>query len=110
MKAELFDIDFLKNEGKHYKRPQVFKYYTTNPPFSDRESYVQWKQDWKDAYKQLSADIRESKHKRKQKNSPIYWDYATRARLGRDIARQMMDMRMDAKELSMRMREERLAA
>ena len=111
MKPELFDIEFLKNEGKHYKMPYVFKYYHTNPPFSDRESYVKWKQEWRDAYKQLSADIRESKINRKKLRRPTdYYQFATRARIGRDIAHQMMDMRMDAKELSMKMRAERLAA
>lgn len=110
MKSEFFDIEFLKNEGKYLKYPRVFKYFYEKAPFSDRESYLQWKQDWRDAYKQLSADIREAKHKRKMKNSPIYWEYGTRSRIGRNIARQMMDIRTAAKELSMRMRSERLAA
>lgn len=110
MKYEHFDIKFLKNEGSHYKRPQVFKYFEKQIPFNNRESYLQWKQEWKEAYKQLSSDIREAKIMRKPKNSPIYWDYASRARMGRDIARHMMEMRMEAKDISIKMRAERLAA
>ena len=111
MRSELFDIEFLKNEGKHYKRPQVFKYYHINPPFSDRESYLKWRQEWRDAYKQLSADIRESKVNRKKSRRPgDYWEWGNRSRYGREIAHMMMEMRMDAKELSMKMRAERLAA
>lgn len=110
MKYELFDIDFLKNEGNYYKRPHVFKYFKKTIPFTDRESYLQWKVEWKEAYKQLSLDIRESKLNRKPKNSPVYWEWGTRAYLGRSIARRMMEIRMEAKEISIKMRAERLAA
>ena len=39
--------------------------------FKTREEYLKYRAEWKDAYKQLSAEIREAKNQRKQ----FKWEY-----------------------------------
>ncbi len=110
--SNIFDIEFLQNsETGYFKRPQVFKNFEKEVPFSDRESYLKWKDEWKAAYKILSREIREAKNGRSSKKNPMSYGISiTRALYGREYARAMMEMRMEAKEISIKMRTERLAA
>ena len=102
---------FQNNETGYFIRPQVFKNFEKQLPFIDRESYLKWKDEWRAAYKWLSQEIRDAKNGRSSKKNPDgYCDALTRARFGRDYARSMMEMRMEAKEISIRMRDKRLLA
>lgn len=107
-----FDHEFFQlSEKGLFKRPQVFKNFEKQIPFTDRESYLKWKDEWRAAYKWLSQEIREAKNGRSSKKNPTtYGDAITRAHYGREYAHSMMEMRMEAKEISVRMRAERLAA
>ena len=107
-----FDHEFFQlSETGLFKRPQVFKNFEKQVPFTDRESYLKWKDEWRAAYKWLSQEIREAKNGRSSKKNPTtYGDATTRALYGREYARSMMEMRTEAKEISIRMRAERLAA
>lgn len=111
MSIYTFDIEFFQNDGPYFKRPTVFKNFKKQVPFTDRESYLKWKDEWRAAYKWLSHEIREAKNGRSSKKNPnTYGDAITRALYGRQYACSMMDMRMEAKEISIKMRAERLAA
>lgn len=107
-----FDHEFFQlSEKGLFKRPLVFKHFKERTPFGDRESYLKWKDEWRAAYKWLSQEIREAKNGRSSKKYPdTYGDAITRANYGRQYARNMMEMRMKAKKISIKMRAERLAA
>ncbi len=107
-----FDHEFFQlNDKGLFRKPEVFRNFEKRVQFSDRESYLRWKDEWRAAYKWLSQEIREAKNGRSSlKNPNSYGDAITRALYGRGYARQMMEMRTEAKEMSIRMRAERLAA
>ncbi len=107
-----FDHEFFQlNDKGLFRHPEVFRNFEKQVPFTDRESYLKWKDEWRAAYKWLSQEIREAKNGRSSLKNPNSYGHAiTRAYYGRTYARNMMEMRMEAKEISIKMRGERLAA
>lgn len=72
--------------------------------FTNRETYIAWRANWRSAYRELSTEIREGR--RALSNAFKANDYAKAANLQRELlanralANRMMELRKEAKELA----------
>ena len=89
-------------------------------PFHTKEEYLQWRDEWRVAYKELSAEITQLRLDRKQAALELknideddHWSSAhakiqNAKQRKRDIARGMMEMRMTGKEHSIKLKKHML--
>lgn len=94
-----FDIEFLEPNNWGYPR---FDYGAKDNPaehfktrFQDKESYLEWRQKWREAYKDLSKQIRHAKNNRSPyrmtDDTYSHYEWQWRASVGRVIANRMME-------------------
>lgn len=93
-----FDIEFLKLNKWGF--PQFDNGTKDNPTghfktcFQDKESYLEWRQNWREAYKELSKQIRHAKSNRSPykmtDNTYSHYEWQWRATAGRGYANRMM--------------------
>lgn len=93
-----FDIEFLENNKWGFPRfdfeaeDNPAEYFKTR--FQDKKSYLEWRQKWREGYKELSKQIRYAKNNRSPyrmtDDTYSYHEWQWRASIGRKIANRMM--------------------
>lgn len=102
-----YDIPFLKNStfGPTFDNGDL------ENEFSSRESYLNWRAEWKAAYKELSKQIRHAKHNRSplrmKDNTYRAEQWALRAECGGELATRMIAFLHSAKVYAGELREAR---
>jgi hypothetical protein len=80
--------------------------------FTNRETYITWRANWRAAYKELSAEIRQGKlalSNAFRSNDPKAGGIQSELSFNRKMAARMMETRMEAKELVKVQREQHFA-
>ena len=75
-------------------------------PFKTKEEYLQWRDEWRSEYAELSTEIRDLRLERKEAALDV-WRHADiqgKKAWKRVVARRMMETRMAAKEHSIRLK------
>jgi hypothetical protein len=70
----------------------------TKLPFTDKESYIAWRKVWRDAYAELSANIRLLKPLRKSKRDTFDPNAQATVASMRNTASKMMEQRAESKK------------
>ena len=72
--------------------------------FTNRETYIAWRANWRTAYRELSTEIREGKHAIRQAFRENNYDKAATLQrellANRTLANRMMELRKEAKEMA----------